>query len=65
MVRGYAAPTAAMKQRADAMAAKKERVQALVVKQRKLLHDKKARIKDGVDADKRNEVRAFTNERVL
>ncbi|CAK5226949.1 unnamed protein product [Aphanomyces euteiches] len=56
VVRGYAAPTAAMKQRVDAMAAKKERVQALVAKQRKLLQDKKAKIKDGIDPDKRNEV---------
>ncbi|KAH9099930.1 hypothetical protein Ae201684P_018936 [Aphanomyces euteiches] len=55
VVRGYAAPTAAMKQRVDAMAAKKERVQALVAKQRKLLQDKKAKIKDGIDPDKRNE----------
>ncbi|RHY33806.1 hypothetical protein DYB32_001401 [Aphanomyces invadans] len=51
-VRGYAAPTAAMRKRGEAMAAKKERVQALVAKQReqaemRLIQEKKARLAHG------------------
>ncbi|RHY94327.1 hypothetical protein DYB37_005874 [Aphanomyces astaci] len=61
VVRGYAAPTAAMKQRGDAMAAKKERVQALVAKQRelaemRLVQEKKARLaRKQAEVDRRKE----------
>ncbi|RHY15370.1 hypothetical protein DYB25_010093 [Aphanomyces astaci] len=67
VVRGYAAPTAAMKQRGDAIAAKKERVQALVAKQRelaemRLVQEKKARLaRKQAEVDRRKEVRLFGN----
>ncbi|KAF0701215.1 Aste57867_8289 [Aphanomyces stellatus] len=60
-VRGYQAPTAAAKQRAEVMAAKKERVQALVARQRelaemRLLQEKKARLaKKQAEVERRKE----------
>ncbi|ETW04944.1 NEK protein kinase [Aphanomyces invadans] len=68
-VRGYAAPTAAMRKRGEAMAAKKERVQALVAKQReqaemRLIQEKKARLaRKKAEMDRRNEALAARQAR--